>query len=250
MEFKSTIITAGAALLLPCLFLAPGHTKDAPEKMPVEWENTGPIVGGEMISEESSEKAYLESRRRFNQQAHIKIDYQIVLSQGMREVLKKYNPNFQAWKSEDYLPSLIQLYEFKSSRRKDYYAYQTPSVLIGNINGDAAPDVVIMGHDNKNSLTIALISDGNGYRIKELGKGPLKNPKEEWYGMYGGDEGREYGLSSYLLLFQPQKIKANPVFNRPEIDLETDAFIIEMFEKSSVVLIYKDDKFVSYTMGD
>lgn len=247
---KSTIINAAVVLFLPCLLPAPGQAEDTAAKLPAEWENMGPVVGGKVITEESSKKVYQESRHRFNQKTHIKIDYQIVLSPGRREALKKYNPDFQAWKSEDYLPSLIQLYEFKSYHRKDYFAYQTPSALIGDFNGDAAPDVVMMGHDSKNSLTIALMSGGSGYRVVELGKGSLKNPKEEWYGMYGGDEGREYGLSSYLSLYQPSKIKANPSFNRPEIDLKTDAFIIEMFEKSAIIFVYKDAQFVSYTMGD
>jgi hypothetical protein len=216
----------GVALLLPCLLSAPSHAED------------------------TAEKAFLESRQRFNQKTHIKISYEISLSSEMKEALKKYNPYFKIWKSEDYLPSLIQLYEFKSSSRKGYFAYQTPSAVIGDFNGDFKPDVVMMGHDKTSSFTIAVMSDPKGYRIIELGKGPLKNPKEEWYGMYGGEEGREYGFSSYLTLFQPGKITAKPSFNRPEIDLKTDAFMMEIFEKSSTVSFYEAGRFVSYTMGD
>lgn len=222
----STIPTVGAALLLPCLLLAPSHAED------------------------TAEKAFLESRQRFNQKTHIKISYGISLSLEMKEALKKYNLDFTIWNSEDYLPSLIQFYEFKSFRRKDYFAYQTPSAVIGDFNGDFTPDVVMKGHDKKSSLMVAIISNQKGYRVIEVGKGALKNPREEWYGMYGGDEGIEYGLSSSLTLVQPGKIKANPDLNRPEIDLKTDAVIMEIFEKYSDILIYKDDKFMSYRMSD
>lgn len=168
----------------------------------------------------------------------------------MDTVLKKYNPDFRIWKSDDFLPSLIQLYEFKSFYRRGFFAYQTPSAVIGDFNGDNVPDAVMMGYDKTSSLTIAVISNKSGYHIIELGKGPRKNPKKEWYGMYGGEEGREYGFSSYITLFPPGKIMPSSNFNRPEIELKTDAVVMEMFEKSSTVLIYKEDKFVSYTMGD
>lgn len=222
----STITAVGAALFLPCLLLAPSHAED------------------------TAEKVFLESRQRFDRNTHIKISFDINLSPEMKRVLEKYNPHFRPWKSEDYLPSLIQIYEFKSFRRKDYFAYQTPSAVIGDFNGDFTPDVIIRGHDKKNSLMVAVMSSQKGYRAIEVGKGPLTNPKEEWYGMYGGDEGREYGFSSFLTLIEPGKIKANPNFNRPEIDLKTDAVIMGVFEKYSEILIYKDDKFVSYTMSD
>lgn len=222
----STITAVGVALFLPFLLLAPSHAED------------------------TAVKAFQESRQRFNQKTHIKISYEISLSLDMKEAMRKYNPDFRVWKSEDYLPSLIQLYEFKSSPRKGYFAYQTPSVVIGDFNGDFTPDVIMMGCDKTNNLTVAIMSGSKGYRVIELGKSPVKNPMEEWYGMYGGDEGREYGFSSYLTLFQPGKIAANPNFNRPEIDLKMDAFVMEMFEKSSAIYFYADGRFVSYTMGD
>lgn len=226
MGLRATLAIAGATLLLPYLLPAPGQ------------------------AEGTAENVYQENRQRLNQKTHIKVTYEVVLSPTMKKALGKYDLNFRAWKSDDYLPTLIQLYEFKSFPRKNFFAYQTPSAVIGDFNGDADPDAVMMGHDKINSLTIAIMSGKTGYRVIELEKGQLKNPMEEGYEVSGGDDGYEYGLWSYLMLFQPSKIKANPSFKRPDIDLKTDAVIIEMFEKASVILIYKDDKFVSYTMSD
>lgn len=222
----ATITSAWGALFLPCLLLVPSHAED------------------------TAEKVFLESRQRFDRNTHIKISFTINLSPEMKGALKKYNPYFEIWKSEDHLPTLIQVYEFKSSRRKGYFAYQTPSAVIGDFNGDFAPDVIMKGHDKKNSLMVAIISDQKEFRVIELGKGPLKDPRKEWYDVYGGNEGVEYGFYSFLTLVEPGKIKANPDFNRPEIDLKTDAVIMGVFEKYSEILIYKDDKFVSYTMSD
>jgi hypothetical protein len=223
----SPIPIVGAALLLLCLQLAPGHAED------------------------TAEKAFLESRQRFDRKTHIKVSYEVSLSPEMKGALKKYNPYFEIWKSEDYLPTLIQVYEFKAFPRKGYFAYQTPSAVIGDFNGDFVPDVIMKGHDKKSSLMVAIMSHQKEYRVIELGKGPLKDPREEWYDVYGGNEGVEYGFYSFLTLVEPGKIKANSDLNRPEIDLKADAVIMGVFEKYSDMLVYNDDnKFVSYRMGD
>lgn len=249
---KSLFFASEPLLFILCFHFMAAYAEDSAQNVPAEWEHRGTTRGGSRISpdeaQKSPEAAYQESRKKLGQKTHVEIAYRIILSPDMKKVLKKHNPNFEIWKAEDYIPTLIQWYNFTSFEQgRPFFTYQTPSAVIGDFNGDDAVDAVMMGHDKANNLTIAIMSGNNDYNIIELGKGPLKNPKEDWLGVYDGDDGVEYGFYTSLSLVQPGKIKT---YNGSEINLTTDAFEIEVFEKASTLFIYKDGKFVSYTLSD
>ncbi len=115
-------------------------------------------------------------------------------------------------------------------------AYQTPSAVIGDFNGDNKLHLVVSGRNPKEKITVALISEKDNYQILEVWKSPLVE--------------NENSIFHHLTLITPTKISENKKFNRTEINLKTDAFVINFFEKSSTIYVYDGNKFISYQMSD
>jgi hypothetical protein len=117
-----------------------------------------------------------------------------------------------------------------------FMAYQTPSAVIGDFNGDNKLHLVVSGRNPKEKITVALISEKDNYQILEVWKSPLVE--------------NENSIFHHLTLITPTKISENKKFNRTEINLKTDAFVINFFEKSSTIYVYDGNKFISYQMSD
>lgn len=169
----------------------------------------------------------------------IEIKYSVILSSVMENALKNYDPEFKIWEAENFNHLLINLYEYKSFEPwRSFLAYQTPSVVIGDFNGDAMPDAVVRGRNKTTEKTIVILSEKDKYRIIELSVFPLESKRGAG------------NIEEYLKLMPPGKIKAEPAYERPEIELKTDGFITEVFEIASSLHFWKDGKFVSYTISD
>lgn len=167
----------------------------------------------------------------------IEVDYSIHLSTYIQKLICNLIPQFEIYKPKDLEPLIIKLYEFKTFMPwRSFMTYQTPTAVIGDFNGDNKPDLVVSGRNQKEKIVIALISEKENYRILEVWKSPLfENENRIFY---------------YLTLITPTKISENKKFNRPEINLKTDAFAINFFEKSSSIYIYNGDKFIFYQLSD
>lgn len=164
--------------------------------------------------------------------------YVVYLPTVMKNVLYSYDSTFKPWEQDDYLPSLINFYNFTTT--------QAPFAVIGDFNGDTALDVILQGHTAKNSILLAIFPILKGYNIIEIEKSGLVNPKEVWYGI--GDNKKEYGLWAYLSLISPGKIESP--YEKKSLKLKTHAFQIEYFEKAAVLYYYKDGKFREYITSD
>jgi len=119
---------------------------------------------------------------------------------------------------------------------RPFMAYQSPTAVMGDFNGDNKPDLVVSGRNPKEKIVVALISEKENYRILEVWKSPLFE--------------NENRIFHYLTLITPTKISENKKFNRPEINLKTNAFVINFFEKSSSIYIYNGNKFIAYQLSD
>lgn len=170
----------------------------------------------------------------------VKADGRMILSYSMSEALKKYNPNFKIRRTDEFIHVVQKICKF---------AKKAPYAVFGDFNGDKKKDVVIMGYNETSNLLISIVSTKNAYETVEISKDELKNYKEEWLEINPGE--KEYGIWWFLTLVPAGKIiKARPEWNRPEMNLVADGFEIEAFEKASTLYVYKDGKFVSYTMSD
>ncbi|MDO8805430.1 MAG: hypothetical protein Q7R35_13490 [Elusimicrobiota bacterium] len=176
----------------------------------------------------------------------IDFEYKIILSTGIELALKKYDPEFQVLKAEDFNPLLRKIYPYKVLWfDRTITGYQTPPAVIGDFNGDAKPDAVLIGRNKTHGKRIAILSNGNEYTVIEFSAGPLlKEPTAL-------DHERKVGnIEGCLELIPPGKIKAEPAFNRPEIDLKTDAFKYGGFEGSQGIYYYNEGKFIDYALSD
>ena len=65
--------------------------------------------------------------------------YQLSIGKDALQALKKFDPNFQIWTEDAFMPSAKKYY--KSSIK------QTLAGVVGDFNGDKIPDVVLSGHN-------------------------------------------------------------------------------------------------------
>lgn len=176
----------------------------------------------------------------------VQIEYKVALSSAMETALRNYDPEFEIWGAKAFAPLLRNIYEYKSAgHSRPFFAWQTPSAVIGDFNGDNLPDAALLGRNKTHGKRIAVMSAPAGYSVVEFTEiYPLTDP------MVPHHKKGEGNLEEYLELLTPRKIKAEPAFGRPEIDLKTDAFQFGVFEKASGVYLYKNGKFVDYALSD
>lgn len=173
-------------------------------------------------------------------QPRVEIGYRINLSSAMETVLNRYDPEFKVWEARNFHPMLRGLYEYKSFEPwRPFLAYQTLSGVIGDFNGDEVPDVVLKGRNKTYKKTIVLLSGNTGYTLTEISAIPLKDPARL------NDTYSESDIVQCLELIPPGKIKAEPNYNQPEVDLKTDAFALSNFEGGKTIYYYTDGKFIS-----
>lgn len=172
----------------------------------------------------------------------IDFEYKVILSTGMELALKRYDPEFQVLKAEDFNPLLRKTYPYKVLWfDRTVTGYQTPPAVIGDFNGDANPDAVLIGRNKTHGKRIVILSSGNEYIVIEFIASSLISLGHTKKG------GR---VEECLRLIPPGRIKPEPAFNRPEIDLKTDAFTYGGFEGSQGVYYYHEGKFIDYALSD
>lgn len=183
----------------------------------------------------------------YNVPPRIDFEYKVILSTGMDLALKEYDPEFHVLEANNFHPLLRKTYPYKVFwfDRAGVIGYQTPPAVIGDFNGDANPDAVLIGRNKTHGKRIAILSSGNKYIVIEFSAGPLLNKPIS--PSHKNEDGRVEGC---LRLIPPGKIKAEPAFNRPEIDLKTDAFTYGGFEGSQGVYYYHEGKFIDYALSD
>lgn len=176
----------------------------------------------------------------------IEIEYRVILSSAMENCLKAYDPDFKVWDVRNFSKALQGLYEYRSFHPwKSFLSRQSPAAVIGDFNGDEIPDVALMGRNKTHGLRIVLLSGASGYSVVEFTESyPLINPLIP-------DRKIGSGIEDYLEFVPPMKIKAEPSYNRPALDLKKDAFKFGVFERGSSIHIHIDNKrFVHYPLSD
>jgi len=170
-------------------------------------------------------------------QPRVEVEYQVLLSSGMKTALEKHVPGFELWKARDFNPMLRALYDYKSYHRdRDFLAYQTLSAVVGDFNGDGLPDAALMGHTKTDEVFLVVLSKGIGYEVVEIYKYPYK----------GGE--KMGAREAYLEYAAPQKLKPNVEKN--SLNLKHDGIIHAGFEKGSSLYYFSNGKFLEYTLSD
>lgn len=171
-------------------------------------------------------------------------EFRLVLPKEMKAALKASFPKFRPWELSDFLEYLVK-------KQYGITNHQTPFAVIGDFNGDGAPDVVVYGRDTRQALIVAVLSGPKGYEASLVRKGPIPiQPYEEWTPTAFDTE---YGLDE-CLFFIPKNEK---------IDLEPDPktgrmlraqWPVDSFEfnfrfKESSFYHWKNGKFEVLTSG-
>ncbi len=111
---------------------------------------------------------------------------ELMINKEMTSALKRFNNKFVHWKTNDYSRKV----HMNALERK-----AVPWALALNVNGDKRNDIVLDGHDDKQSMLICLISEPAGYRVEVIKETPLENPRtiKSW-----NDGKKEKGLNYFL----------------------------------------------------
>jgi hypothetical protein len=164
-------------------------------------------------------------------------EHALRLGKQQQDAIRAYNPEFQIRRQMDYLPSLVKGYSYSD--------HQLPYAVIGDFNGDGRKDVVLQGHDKTGELLIAVLSSKNVYRVKEIQRSQLIDPKTEYYGM---GHYTEYGLWIYLTFVPKGTISS--LYESHPLHLSADAFNVNYYEKASTLYYLNGDKFQKYITSD
>lgn len=169
----------------------------------------------------------------------IAVEYTVTLSSAMQAALKKFDPAFVPWQAANFSRILRALYEYKSfAPWRDFLSYQTPSVVIADFNGDKMPDAAMLGHNKTHGRRLVVLSSPKGYLVRQF---------EEDYSL---ENHNPSNMENYLEYVEPKKIKAEPAYERPELNLKNDAFIFGGFETWSSIYVFDGTKFVNYALSD
>jgi len=107
----------------------------------------------------------------------------------MEAAVERFKPLFRAWESGDYTATVRNIVRCAANPR------QAPFALIIDANKDGISDVILDGHDDRNSLLICLLSQARGYEVVVLSRRDLGVPRD----MVNFHDGKkEYGLDYYL----------------------------------------------------
>lgn len=164
-------------------------------------------------------------------------NFHVDIGKQVQEAVKKFDPYFQSWEEMDFIPSVRHVYKPGPN--------QTMSAIVADFNGDKKNDVALSGRNRTNNLLLAVVSDGDGFKVIEVDRAPLIDPRRDWI---EGPKGKQPGLWTYLT-----HVKSGWVSSKVEgrsIQMKTDGFAEQYFEKGSVVYYLKDGKFEKFTQGD
>jgi hypothetical protein len=88
----------------------------------------------------------------------------------MQSALQRFNPGFKTWKTADYAISVREDFADEPPHSR------APFALILDANKDGKPDVILDGHDDRNSLLLCLLSHELDYIVEILDSTDLRVP--------------------------------------------------------------------------
>lgn len=164
-------------------------------------------------------------------------NFHLDMGKPVQDAIKKYDPYFEAWHETDFIPAVRQAYKPTAN--------QTLAGIVGDFNNDKITDVALIGRNRTNNLLLAAVSENGGYKVVEIDRAPLTDPRKEWI---EGPKGKEPGLWVFLRHQKPGLVSSH--FEAKSLQLKADAFTEDYFEKAAVLYYLKDGKFERYTTGD
>jgi hypothetical protein len=125
-------------------------------------------------------------------------NWELVIPKKMHSAIQKTCPKFILWKTSDYTDKILK------SLIDDHDSRRAPFALIVDVNKDGILDVILDGHDDKDSLLICVLSEGKVFKTVIITKEQLINPKDIENINLGK---KEYGINYFLWLPQDDSKK-------------------------------------------
>ena len=160
------------------------------------------------------------------------------IGKTVQDAVKRFDPFFEVWTENDFLPAIRESYKPSAA--------QTMAGIVGDFNGDKIKDVVLSGRNNKNNLLIAALSQpGGNFKVIEIERRPLTDPRRQWL---EGPKGQTHGLWTFLSYNKPGIVTSH--FEKQPLKINTDAFQEIYYEGGAVLYYFRDNRFQKYTTND
>ena len=175
----------------------------------------------------------------------------LVLTTAMEAALRAFDPEFKVRRIYDYPPTMWRrgctwsldcaraLYTLKPR--------EAPFAVIGDFNGDGIEDVVMDGDNAKTGRRIVLLSSGRSFSATEV-EVIARADHQVVRDQKGADRGWESGLDVGLSLATPATYRT-PYEPQP-LALTTDGFVVNFFEKASVLFYLRNGKWNKFVLSD
>lgn len=163
------------------------------------------------------------------------------LTPAMQASLTGSCADFKPWRDKDFMPLI----------RRDYrYTWQqAPFAVVGDLNGDRMPDAAILGHTAKETMSIALMSRGQGYQCVVLEhNAPAIDPAKIDGNYLEGESADDNGLGYYLSYVAPGKY--NSSYEKKALNLSQAAFREDYYAKMAGIHYWNGKAFGWYVTAD
>lgn len=150
-----------------------------------------------------------------------------VLPDDVSALIRKYDPDFRMWTTEDFLSDVIEHY--------NYSKHQRPERVVADITGDGKTDYVVWGRTGNIGRVLAVVSENGSYLVI-----PVRERRPV--------DGQLLPLSEFLSYSEPGNVWG--IGHDAPVHIDNGGFEFVGFEAYSVLYYYENGKFNSITTGD
>ena len=159
----------------------------------------------------------------------------LTLIPQMAHAIEEVVPEFKPYQLADYLPPILDQYDLNE--------HQAPFAVWADFNGDGVDDLIVHGKTGRETLELAVLSTGQGYRCEVLECAPIS--EETGYEVSGK---RYFGRTLFLEYQSPGPIESR--YEKSTLLLKEPAVQLTVFLKASWILFYRQGAWETYTTGD
>ena len=177
----------------------------------------------------------------------------LILTAPMELALRRFDPEFTIRRLMDYPPYMWRpgctwspecargLYRLKR--------HEAPFAVIGDFNGDGILDVALDGDNRNSGRRIVLLSNQQSFSATEVDSpARISDDIESSRSNKGAGRGWEDGLDVGLSWAKPDTYRTP--YEPQALVLKTDGFVVDYFEKASVLYYLRNGKWNKFTLSD
>jgi hypothetical protein len=177
----------------------------------------------------------------------------LILTAPMEAALRGFDPEFTIRRLMDYPPYMWRPgCTWSPECASGLYRLQpreAPFAVVADFNGDGILDAVMDGDNRSRGRRIVLLSTRQSFSASEVDSlGRISDDIESSRSNKGAGRGWEDGINVGLSWAKPDTYRTP--YEPHALVLRTDGFVVDYFEKASVLYYLRDGKWNKFTLSD